>query len=288
MAAASTNAGEARVIGRDFVGRFLHAQTRPLILGWDFSGIVEELGEGVTGLNVGDEVWGHLQFTPGQKQGSYAEYLTVSPAEVALKPAGVSHQLAAASPTITMTALQSLRDCGRLSSGGRVLIIGAAGGIGAAAVGIAKQMGAHVTALCSTADVERVKAYGADTVIDRRKDNIFESDQTFDVIFDTPAVYSFGKCSRLLNKRGTYVTTMPAFTLLSGMLKSLFSSKRVRFVQVASKRADLELVSSWFAKGLSTTIDSTFKVAELAKALARQATPGRAGRVVVEVEGGWH
>ncbi len=141
--------------------------------------------------------------------------------------------------------------------------------------------------MCSTKDVERVKALGADAVIDRKKSNLLDAESAYDVIFDTPAVHSFGRCAKGLRPGGTYVTTLPDAALVTGMVRALFTSKRCRFVQVASKRADLELVGGWLRDGLAVPIDSRYKVADLGAAIQRQADRRRVGRVVVEVAEGW-
>lgn len=287
VVSASVNPGEEKVLEGGFVGRFLHAKTTPLILGWDFAGTVDAVGEGVTDLETGQAVWGHLEFTPSQKQGSYAEYVTLPRAELAAKPDDVPFDLAAAAATVTMTGLQSLRDLGRLGTGGHALIVGAAGGIGAVSLGIAHRLGSQVSAVCSTKDVERVAALGADTVLDRKKVDPLAGESLYDVVFDTPAVHSFGRCARVLKKDGAYVTTLPGAALIAGMARALFTSKRCRFVQVASKREDLELVGAWLRDGLEVPIDSRFPVAELGAALNRQRNRERTGRVVVDVANGW-
>ena len=158
-----------------------------------------------------------------------------------------------------MTGLQSLRDLGGLGEGAKALIIGAGGGIGSVAVGIGKRLGGHVTAVCGTKDVERVEALGADAVVDRTKSDPLDAESAYDVVFDTPAVYSFGRCAKTLQAGGTYVTTLPDAALVTGMARALFTSKRCRFVQVASKRADLELVGEWLSDGLDVRIDSRHK-----------------------------
>ena len=107
------------------------------------------------------------------------------------------------------------------------------------------------------------------------------------MVFDTPAVYSFGRCAKTLQAGGTYVTTLPDAALVTGMARALFTSKRCRFVQVASKRADLELVGEWLSDGLDVRIDSRHKIADLGAALKRQTDRGRVGRVVVDVAEGW-
>ena len=139
--AASVNPGEEKVLEGGLVGRFLHAKTDPLVLGWDFAGTVDAVGDGVTDLQVGQPVWGHLAFSNTQRQGSYAEYVTLPRRELAAKPDDVPFEVAAASATVTMTGLQSLRDLGGLTAGGHALVIGAAGGIGAVSVGIAARLG---------------------------------------------------------------------------------------------------------------------------------------------------
>lgn len=285
--ASAVNAGEEKVIGGDFVGRFLHAKTSPLVLGWDVAGTVDALGQSVTDLDEGSAVWGHLAYSPSQTQGAFAEYVTLPREALAAKPDDVPYHVAAAAATVTMTSLQSLRDLGRLGAGGTALIIGAGGGIGSVGVGIGKRLGGHVTAVCSTKDVERIEALGADAVIDRKKSDPLDADSAYDVVFDTPAVHSFGRCAKILRAGGTYVTTLPDAALVTGMARALFTSKRCRFVQVASKRADLELVGGWLSDGLDVPIDSRHPIANLSAALRRQTDRGRVGRVVVDVAEGW-
>jgi NADPH:quinone reductase-like Zn-dependent oxidoreductase len=287
VVSSSVNAGEEKVLEGGLVGRFLHAKTTPLILGWDFSGTVQAVGRGVTDLAPGQPVWGHLEFSHAQTQGTYAEYVTAPRAELAIKPDDVPCDVAAAAPTVTMTSLQSLRDLGQLGPGNRLLIIGAGGGIGSVSVGIGHRLGAHVTAVCSTKDVERVEGLGPDVVLDRRETDPLTGTASYDVVFDTPGVYSFGRCARAITKGGAYVTTLPGPGFFPGLVRSMFSSKRCHFVQVASKRADLELVGEWLSGGLQVPIDSRFPVTELGAALSRQKDRGRAGRVVVDVADGW-
>jgi len=285
--ASAVNVGEEKVINKSLIGRFLHSMTSPLVLGWDFAGIVDEPGENSTEFDKGVAVWGHLEFSPFQKQGVFAEYITVPCESLAVKPDDVPFHIAAAAATVTMTSLQSLRDLGRLAEGKKTLIIGAGGGIGSVSVGIGKRLGGHVTSVCSTKDVERVKALGSDAVIDRKKSDPLDDESLYDIVFDTPAVHSFGRCAKILRTGGAYITTLPNAALINGLAHALFTSKRCHFVQVASKRADLELVSSWLSDGLEVPIDSRHKIADLSAALKRQTDRGRIGRVVVDVADGW-
>lgn len=287
VVATAVNPGEEKVIAGGLVGRFLHAKTTPLVLGWDVAGTVDALGAGVSDVKQGDAVWGHLAYSPTQKQGAFSEYVTLPRQSLATKPENVPYEVAAAAATVTMTGLQSLRDLGQLRDGGRAFIVGAGGGIGSVAVGIGKRLGGHVTGVCSTKDVARVKALGADVVIDRSTSDPLDANSAYDVVFDTPAVYSFGRCAKTLRPGGAYVTTLPDAALLTGMVHAFFSSKRCRFVQVASKRADLELIGDWLGDGLEVPIDSRHRIADLEAALKRQKDRARSGRVVVNVAGEW-
>lgn len=285
--ASALNPAEVKVINKTLAGRFIHARTSPLILGWDFAGTIDALGKGVAGLDQGAAVWGHLAYFPFQKQGAFAEYITVPREALAVRPDDISHHLAAATATGAMTSLQSLRDLGRLGEGGTALIIGAGGCVGSLAVAIAKRLGAHVTGVCSAKDIERVKTLGADVVIDRKKFNWRDGASPCDVVFDTPAVHSYASCAHVLRAGGTYVTTQPGLALITGMVRTLFTSRGCRFIQTTSKRADLELVGGWLSNGLKVLIDSRHKIANLDTALNRQVDPDRTGRVVIDVAGGW-
>ena len=280
------------VLQKTMTGSFIHAKTNPLVLGWHFSGVVTETGASVKDLQVNDKVWGFLQYEPNQKQGSFAEYIVVDANECALQPKGNNvniEQLTAAS-TEALTALQAMRDLGGLKAGSKVLVLGAGGGVGMAAVQIAKNLGAHVTAACSTKDVDRVKGLGADAVLDRSQiDPLSGSDGAkYDVIFDTPAKYSATKAMGMLNPKGAYVVTLPTLSLLLGMILSVFNGKKAKFIGCHSKRDDLDLVGKWIQEGrLKIDVDSTFPVKDLEQAIQRQNSKDKVGRVVIHVEGGW-
>ena len=219
--ASAVNAGEEKVIGGDFVGRFLHAKTSPLILGWDVSGTVDALGKGVTDLDERAAVWGHLAYSPSQTQAAFAEYVALPREALAAKPDDVPYHVAAAAATVAMTSLQSLRDLSGLGEGGTALIIGAGGGIGSVGVGIGKRLGGRVTGVCSTKDVARIEALGADAVIDRKQSDPLDADAAYDVVFDTPAVHSFSRCAKILRAGGTYVTTLPDAALVTGIARTV-------------------------------------------------------------------
>lgn len=280
------------VVDKTTTGYFVHSRSNPLVLGWHYVGTVITIGvQAETYLQVGDEVWGFLDYIPKQNQGSFSEYVTVDASKCSRIPDGVDPKVAAAASTEVLTALQAMRDYGGLSADKKssVLILGAGGGVGSVAVGIAKRLGAHVTAVCSTKDVQRVKELGADVVVDRSKSDVLNrKDHTkYDIIFDTPAKYSALQCFKLLNPKGSYVTTLPTLSLVAGMFVSMFNGKRASFVECDSKVNDLQLVGEWLADGLVVNVDSTFPIRDIDKALSRQQDKSKVGRVVIQVLGGW-
>jgi len=276
------------VVQKTLTGYFIHARTKPLIVGWHYSGTVEAVGSNVGNLKVGDKVWGFLQYEPSQKQGSFAEYITVESDECAHVPENISLKDATAAATESLTALQAMRNHGDLAENKSILILGAGGGVGSAAVQIAKNLGAHVTAVCSTKDVTRVKGFGADVVIDRTKTDFFSAITTYDVIFDTPSQYSPWRSFKYLKPKGTYVVTIPSMGFLTAKFLSLFNGKKASFVECKSVSKDLELVSGWLSSGeLKIDIDSTYSIKDIGDALKRQVDKAKVGRIVIQVEEGW-
>src|SRR5438093_10401642 len=168
-------------------------------LGVDFAGTIETVGKSVTQYKPGDEVF-------GGSTGAFAQYLCRrATGSVAPKPAGLTFEQAAAINITGITALQGVRDKGKVQPGQKVLINGASGGVGTFAVQIAKSFGADVTGVCSTRNVELVQSLGADHVIDYTKEDFTKSDQKYDVILDNVANHSLSECRRVLNPKGTYV-----------------------------------------------------------------------------------
>jgi NADPH:quinone reductase-like Zn-dependent oxidoreductase len=285
--AAAVNPADRTVLGGGFGGRVLHATSSPLVLGYDYSGVVVAVGAGVTGLGIGDEVFGHLPYSSTNDQGTFAESVVVRAESTARKPDAIGHETAAAAATPGLTAMQALRDRGRLRTGGRAMVIGAAGGVGSLAVGIAKKLGATVTGVCSTPQVEAVERLGADEVVDRLRSDPLTHEGGFDVVFDTPAVHGFAACRHLLVEGGTYVTTLPSIRFMVGKLLSLLSSKGCELVAVRPIRADLEQLGRWLDEGLQVVIDATYPVRDVRRAVDRIGRGGRIGHTVVDVAAGW-
>lgn len=148
--------------------KFLHARNRPLVVGYDFSGTIDAVGPSVGNASVGDDVFGFLPYGPGNRRGAFAESLIAKADEIAVKPARVSHEIAAAAATTGLTAIQAMRDLGRLpADGGQVLVTGVSGGVGSISVGVAKKLNAKVTAVGSGAGLDLARRLGAMEVWDR-------------------------------------------------------------------------------------------------------------------------
>jgi NADPH:quinone reductase-like Zn-dependent oxidoreductase len=287
VVASAVNPADEKVSSGSFVGRLLHARVSPLVLGYDFSGVVEACGADVTDLPVGAEVAGHLAYAGATRQGAFAERVAVDRTTIAVKPASVSHEVAAAAATPALTALQSLRDLGRLPDGGRALIVGAAGGVGSLAIGVGKRLGGKVTAVCSTYAMDFVKGLGADEVVDRKAQDPLTLPGPFDVVFDAAAAYSYLACKHQLTPKGAYVRTLPDLGIGLGKAAALFSGRRCEFIIVESVRKDLELVFSWIADGMKVPIDARFPVRDLAKGLDKLRRGEVRGRLAIQVEGGF-
>ncbi|KAL7567074.1 hypothetical protein ACA910_002798 [Epithemia clementina (nom. ined.)] len=292
---------------KTMLGSYLHdLKATPLIPGNHFSGVIEATGSNVAStlpsehsFQVGDLVFGHLQYEPTVRQGSCSEYLVVPTTDLAKLPPNSKHvslELAAASTTEGMTAMQALRDVGQLQANrDSVLIIGGGGGVGSMAVGIAKQLQAlKVTAVCSTKDVDKVKGYGADEVMDRTKSKIekWQPAEKFNLIFDSSGRYGFLSLKHLLQPGGRVVSTQVHMdTLLFGnwLYPVLFSGKTAKVVLCRSKKEDLEILVTWLeSRAVSVSIDSIYNVSNFEKARERQNDPQKEGRVVIKVDSGWH
>ena len=267
--------------------KFLHARNRPLIVGYDFSGTIDMVGPSVEGFSIGDEVFGFLPYGPGNARGAFAEALVASSKEIAKKPSNVSHEVAAASATTGLTAIQCIRDLGRLPlAGGDVLVTGVSGGVGSIGIGVARRLNAKVTAVGSGAGLELARRLGATNVLDRNKDSLPRAvSGKFDVVFDAAAAYRWRKWRGVLKPGGAFVTTLPSLAFVIDKVHSLFTGTRVHFVGVKSRPADLELLAAWLRDGLEVPLTSSIPVREIGPGLVQLQKSG--GRVAVQVDGGF-
>lgn len=254
----------------------------PKILGSDFCGEVVESGSEVKDYKKGDLVYGMVNAARG---GAYAEYMRVKRKHLALKPGKISAEEAAGIPMAGLTALQGLRDHCRLSPEQKVLINGASGGVGTYAVQIAKAMGARVTGVCSSDNIQLVKDLGAERVIDYTQEDPLRSGAMYHVIFDTHGNLSFRKARKCLYDDGTIVTTLPSpeslFQIFLNKFKNRYSMKTF---SVAPSHQDLEELKRLVEEGrLRTVLDSTFALEDLMEAHERSQTGHARGKVVVTI-----
>ena len=265
--------------------RLLTGRTFPRGTGYDFSGEVAARGARVSDLAHGDRVWGFLD---GFLGGTAADLVVVPRSWLARMPEKLGWIEGAALPLVGTTALQGLRDVGRLKSGDRVLIKGASGGVGSAAIQIAKALGAQVTALASGEGLDHCRALGADMVVDYRRTAPETLDEQFDVFFDCVGQSPYRSYRRLLSRQGRWVSIAPepmvfALTPISHVLAPVLGGPRLGYVTVKPRRADLEEIGRLVDRGLlRMPVTAMFPLEEIRTAheLVVQ-RHGRGKRVVV-------
>ena len=272
------------VTGTPYVARIFSGLRKPKSnsVGADIAGTVEAVGKNITQFRAGDEVFG--------RSGAFAEYVCISKA-VAPKPANLTFEQAAAVPLAAITALQGLRDKGQLQPGQHVLINGASGGVGTFAVQIAKALGAEVTGVCSTRNVDLVRSLGADHVIDYTKADFTRSDRRYDLLLDVAGSRSWRACRRVLKPQATLVIVGapkasrllgPLGHIVSVRLAALRSSRTVVFFIAKLNKADLEVLRELLEAGKVTpVVDKRYELSETADAFRYLGDGHARGKIVV-------
>jgi NADPH:quinone reductase-like Zn-dependent oxidoreductase len=254
----------------------------PMILGWDCSGVVTEVGAGVSDFVVGDEVFARSDVSTGR---CYAEYAVLNTTTVVKKPAGLTHAEAGSIPLVGLTAINGLRTCANLQPGQRVLIVGASGGVGTLAVQIAKNMGADVTGVCSEQNMALVASLGADAVIDYNQQDALQTDAPYDIVYDTVGVRTYADAQPALTENGTYLTLVPVPGIdffIPGQTE--WEPGKGYFVAWTPTAADLQILSGWATDGqLRAVIDSEFTLDEIKQAHLRSQTEHAVGKIVIRV-----
>ncbi len=268
-----------------------------LFLGWrkprsgrpgvDVAGEVEAVGTKVTQFKSGDAVFGSCN-------GAFAEYACTGESKVVMKPDNVTFEQAASVNVAGLTALQGLRDKGKIRAGGKVLINGAAGGVGTFGVQLAKSFGAHVTGVCSTRNIDLVRSIGADEVVDYTQNDFTKGSQRYDLILDCVGNHSFSEYRRVLNPDGRFIGVGAPHGLsmievlvpvIRDLLFSLFSSqKAVMFIAKASQ-ADLKLIGELIATGkIKPVLDKSYPLSEAADAVGHVEGGHARGKVLISVQ----
>ena len=249
------------------------------ILGYDFSGQVEAVGRNVTKFQPGDEVFG-----TNKVGGGFAEYLSVVEDLILIKPPNVSFEDAASVPGAGVTALQCLQKYGGIQSGQNVLINGASGGVGTNAVQIAKALGATVTGVCSTSNLDMVRSIGADDVIDYTKEDFTKSEQMYDLILDVVAKSSFSDCKPILKPNGRYVTTefSPGLALKAKMVRG---DKKMIPMLASPEKNDLIYLKDLLESGkLKPVIDRRYTLEQVSDAIRYLEEGHVKGKLIINVK----
>lgn len=282
--ATAVNSGDCRLRKADpFAVRFFFGLLRPKIniLGGVFSGEVESVGEDVSHFKVGDSVFGHTNMSFG----SYAEYICMPDSgSITLKPDKISHKEAAVIPFGGVTALHFIKKA-MIKPGQKVLIVGASGAVGSAAVQLAKSFGADVTGVCSTSNIALVKSIGADKVIDYTKENFNQNAETYDVIFDTVKAISVSRSLKTLNKNGIMILSAAG---ISEMLQSLWiyltSKKKVLTGVISHNAEDIIFLKELVEKEkYKPVIDRTYNLEQIVDAHKYVEKGHKKGNVAIEV-----
>lgn len=286
--AASINAGDYRMMRakpfllRPMIGGLLRPKNTRL--GSDVAGQVEAVGESVTQFRPGDRVFGCAR-------GAFSEYVLARESYLALKPANISFEIAAAVPVAALTALQGLRDAGGIRPGQKVLIQGASGGVGTFAVQFARSSGAEVTAVCSTRNLDMARSIGADHVIDYTREDFTRNRRRYDLIFAVNGYHSLFAYRRSLSPEGTYVCaggTMPQFfqAMLLGPLMSREGGKKMGSMGIAKvNQDDLVYLGELLEDGkFVPVIDGFYPLSEVPDAIRYVEEKHAQGKVVITVE----
>jgi NADPH:quinone reductase-like Zn-dependent oxidoreductase len=252
------------------------------ILGMAFSGEIKSIGKKVKNFKVGDKVFGSNEF----EMSCHAEYVcTPENGLISIKPENKSHEEAAALYFGSNTSLSFFKK-GNIQAGQKVLIYGASGSLGTAAIQLAKHFGAEVTAVCSTANLDLVKAIGADKVIDYTKENFVDNGEKYDIIYETVGKARFSDCLRLLKKNGYFLRAvhLTMLSILRGIWVKLTTSKKVIGGIATTKPEDLHFLKELFENGnINPVIDKTYALEEIADAYRHVDNGHKKGNVVISV-----
>lgn len=284
LEATAVNSGDLRIRKADPFGiRLFFGLMKPKrnILGAVFSGEIVSVGKDVRLFHVGDEVFGHTDM----RFGAYAEYMSLSESStVALKPDSLKHTEAAVIPFGGTTALHFIKKA-KIKPGQKVLINGASGAVGSAAIQLAKYFGARVTGICSTANIGLVKSLGADEVIDYTKSDFTKNSETYDIIFDTVNKIPFSNGIKSLNKNGILILSSAGMSeMLQGFWTSMTNSKKVLTGVISHNADDINFLKNLIESNkLKPVIDKTYPLEQIVEAHAYVEQGHKKGNVAIVI-----
>ena len=254
----------------------------PKVLGGDFAGVVEEIGKNITHFNIGDEVWGQRDASVG---GAYAEFIKVEENNISLKPKNFNFNQAASIPLAGLTAYQSLFYKGKVKSGDKILINGSSGGVGTLAIQIGKNLGCHITGVCSTNNVELTKNLGCDKIIDYKKEDALKLNDKFDAIFDFVGNLSLAKTKHILKPQGVFTTVVPSLSLfMFGGLLNKFKSQKAEGILINSSRKNLDAIRQMAEENkLVSTIEKVYQLDQVKEAHKKSESGRVVGKIVMSV-----
>ncbi len=284
--AASINDWDDGLLHGDFINRLINGLRKPKrqILGSDIAGRIEAVGKNITRFKTGDEVYGDL--SGRGNWGGFAEYVCAGENFLALKPAAMSFEEAAAIPQAAMLAVQGLIDKGKIQPGQKLLINGSGGGVGTFAVQIAKLYGAEVTGVDSTSKLDMLRSIGFDHVIDYTKEDFTKNGKRYDLVLDVKTNRSMLDYARALNRKGVYVTVGGSIgrlfqALILAPWISLIHKKYIRIVALKTNK-DLAYINELFEAGkIRTVIDGPYKLEEVPEAFRLFRKAGHKGKIVI-------
>ena len=264
--------------------KFILGSAFPIILGYDVSGEVVETGKRVKKFKKGDLVFSRLDRKFG---GAYAEYAVGSESTFALKPEKLSHEEAAAIPLAALTALQGLRDLGKMKKDDKVLLIGAASGVGHFAVQIVNILGGESWAVSSLRHQKLIDSLNPSHFIDYTREDYKQLDGQFDIVFDIVGTETFLTCKHLLRPKGIYITTLPRPKVLIHRAITMFvTQKKVKTFVMKSHGTDLELLNKWMEEGkFRVNIDRIFPLDKIADAHQYSEEGHAEGKIVIKISG---
>jgi NADPH:quinone reductase-like Zn-dependent oxidoreductase len=264
--------------------KMMTGKTPPRILGSDYSGVVSKIGKNINSFKEGDEVFGMIDNVK-IKEGCYAEFVKVKENDICIKPNNSSFEEAASLPLVSLTSYMALENIAKVKKGSNVLINGCAGGVGSAAVQIAKALGCKTTGICSTKNIDFAKTLGADNVIDYKKENVLDKIDTYDVIFDTVGNLKFSKSKNILKPKGIYVTT--AVTIPAMMftpITNIFRTKKFKLVTVKPNSNALNTIKQMVEnEKLKGQVAKTFDLEQVKEAHEMSQKGGFSGKLVLKM-----